>query len=446
MEDNVEEIPINDDESNSNILDTSGNPILEFAGSEAEDSTIGPRKREVKRVGRFSTFMNLCNALIGAGIVGVPSTFKECGVGPTVILLLITCALCYVCGNVLINMQREYEVAGIDEIGYHVFGKAGEIIVSILCMVFSLSCTVAYLIIGATKVKDWIELSPLKIGDNVGKWALLAFIYGMVLPIALTIPRRVGFLSYFSTVTVISICFYAVALIVKSSLKLNTGSIDPSVIGYRFGTGVFTTFSVHALTFSVPIVMMPVLVPYNPSRIKRRFVTGLVFVVSFFIVTVPSMMVYLTEGDSLKSDVLSSFENDDGLIIAVQIAIFFVVSFSYPVVCQTLTGSLGQLFYNNGVPELLTLKQRLILIPAINAVNLIIAMFLQDIKPVLGIGGSIGGCLVVFTFPSVCRLKMTNRPLYDWRNILHIIMAIFGIITCCLCTYYSILDAIAAYS
>ncbi|OHT01957.1 Transmembrane amino acid transporter protein [Tritrichomonas foetus] len=438
-------------------VDYEGNPIQKpmiESNSESEatnkttesTSEVGKKEITLHRVRRFPTFVNLINALVGAGIVGVPATFKHSGLGPTIFLLILSCFLCYMCSNIIINLQYELKIKGLDELAFVCFKKPGEIIISILCMIFSLSCTVSYLIIGAAKIADWCTLGNF---DVSGTWSyrILTLVYALVFPVALTIPRHLSFLSKFSYVSLVSIGFYAIAILIKSIIELSKpNSLPESVIGYNINSGIFSAFSVHALTFSLSIVMMPVIAPYNPIPRKRHFILGVTYLFSWFVVAIPGAFAYLTKGSDTASDMLSSYPKDDILIIVVQAFMLCNVSISYPVVIQSLVGSLGQLIFKQNLPELMTLKQRLILIPIIDAVNIIIAMFLTDIQPVLGIGGSLGGCIVVFTFPSACRLRITKDKLYTPRNIGHIILVIFGLAFACVCTYYTVLDAIKAYS
>lgn len=447
----VLELPEMEEEAPRPLIDEDGNPMLDAEGQSPEDEIISKdtttevsEEPKIQRIGRCSTFMNLINALVGAGVVSVPYTFTNCGIGPTYILLIITCTLCYASAATIVRIQGRVKCGGLDDMAFKIFGKTGQVIVSILCMIFSITCTISYLIIGTGKLVDWLSLTPLNM-KGTWPWAITALAYLICIPGALTIPRHLSFLSKFSYVSMGCIMFYAISIIIKSATVINKGGIEPTVIGYKFGTGIFNAFSIHALTFSLPIIMMPVIAPYNPSVTKRQIVLGATFLFSWFVISVPGSLAYMMKGDSTQSDILSSFAKDDILIIIVQVAMFLNVTCSYPVVCMTIVGSLGQFAFGQSVPELMTTKQRIILIPIVNAINGLIAMFLNNIAPILGIGGALGGCLVVFAFPSLAYLKTRKKPLYYWRNVLFILFFLFGIFSACICTYYSVLDAINSF-
>ena len=405
---------------------------------------VAEKVAQVKRVGRCATFTNLINALIGAGIVGVPATFKYCGVGPTIILLLLSCVLCYTCGNIIVGLQWDLEVKGLDELATVMFGKPGKIIIAILCIIFSLSCCSSYLIIATGKLVDWLSLTKLNM-EGTWPWAITCLVYSLCIPVALTIPRHLTFISRLSMLSTFCVLFYAIALLVKASLFIHTDGFSPTAIGYQAGLDLFTAFSVHALTFSLPIVMMPVIAPYNPNKRKRRLVLGWVYMFSWVMVAIPGMMAYLMKGADTASDVLSSFDKSDILIIIVQAAIFINVTLGYPLVLASMVGSLGELIWKQNLAELMTIKQRLILIPIVNAVNILIGMFLKNIQAVLGVGGALGGCIVVFAFPSMCRLKQHKEPYSSPRSIGHFILVIFGLFAAAVCTYFSIASAIKSF-
>jgi amino acid permease len=315
------------------LVDSSGNPILPDAPPSPSihgfDDVTSPADLEgtkepqsvISRVGRFATAMNLINTLIGAGVVGIPATFKQSGIGPTIISLLASCSMCYTAGNVVVALQRDLNVVGLDQLGEIVFGTWGKIGIGCLCSIFSLSCCISYLIIGTGKILDWLSFTSLPV-TGTWPWAIVCLIYACLFPVALTIPRQVSFFSKIGPFSLVSILFYGIGISVKSILQTSrNGDISETVEGYQFGTGIFSAFAVHALTFSLPIVMTPALAPYNPDLRKRKLVLGVTYIFCWIVISVPSLFGYLLKGSACESDILRSFDKDDILIILIQAAI-----------------------------------------------------------------------------------------------------------------------------
>lgn len=71
-------------------------------------------------------------------------------------------------------------------------------------------------------------------------------------------------------------------------------------------------------------------------------------------------------------------------------------------------------------------------------------MFLPTSKPILSIGGALGGCVVDFIFPSVMFLvyhwKYYSK--YSFKFIVLYLCPIFGAVTGIIATYQAVVDAI----
>jgi amino acid permease len=401
-------------------------------------------QREVLQIGSCLTLINLINTMIGPEIVAIPATFQKSGIGPTVILLLISCGLCYVCGNILMALYRDLEAVGIDELARELFGKAGRVIISLVTMIFSFCCTVSCLIIATGKIADWLSLAGLNV-RGTWPWAITCLCYSTI-PVGLTIPRQIRFLSRIGPFSILMLVFYSVGMVIKGILTIPATGISTTVRGYKFGTDLMPAFAVHAVAgASCPLFMGPTLAAYHGDLRERKVILGASYVCSWILITMSGLFGYLLTGDSCQSDIFSSFAKDDILIILLQIGILLKVSYSYPLISTSLIGSLGDTMFEQNLGELLTGRQRLVILPIVNIINVGIAMFLKDVIPVLGVGGALGGCIGIFAFPSLCRLKITKDSLSTPKNVAHICLVVFGLAAAVVCTYFSIKTAIDSF-
>jgi len=398
-----------------------------------------------KRVGRFQTFVNLANALIGAGIINVPATFIPCGLGPTIVMIMFVCFMCFVCGNTLINLQHETNIVGLDDLAFRVFGRYGEIFTNVLTLIFTFSYTSAYLIIGSDQIVEWLTYIKVSI-SSLGNWALVVIVYSLSLPVALTIPRHLSFLSILSIPITICILFVSISLFIRSSINLAApGGLSTTANGYSYHPNAFLSFSIHLSTFALPILQLPILRYYNPSVEKRQSITGLTYLFTFFLVALPSGLIYLNFGDKTQSDVLNSYLQKDTYMIFLQILLFLIVSCTYPFITNNIISFFSGYIFQEPRQEKLPTLKRSALIILVNIINIIIAMVLRDNAPVLAFGGSIGGCLICFVFPSLCRLKTMRNTSISFLFIFHIIITLFGLATFAICTYYSVKNAISVF-
>ena len=423
-------------------------PVVELEDLEGEnedESTYAQQiniTKKYRRVGRFETFVNLTNALLGAGIVNIPSTFVPCGLSPTFISLMFVCLLCYISGNILIYIESELHVSDMSQLALVVFGRAGEIISNILTNIFTFSCTASYLMIGTDQIRQWLIYSGVK-AQGRWTWSLIAAIYSLILPVGLTIPKKMTFLSNFAYVITVILIGYCILIIGFSVHELFfTNNVALTAIGYGFNTKAFTAFSIHISTFALPLMMLPIITSYNPSVDKRKTVTGIVYIFIFCLVSFSGCFSYLISGEKTKPDFLMSFENKEVVIIILQIAIFISVTLTYPFVVRTIMLELCTLLYDINDFDKATTKQRLILVPAVNIVNIILAVFISDSSVILGFGGALSGSLMCFAFPSLCRLKTTTESFLKPRNIAHLIFVIFGCVSAIVCTVFNVMDLI----
>lgn len=442
---------------NDAILDDSGaaerpDEIMEDGISTHPDGTPQEPERPTEPVSehgtvrRFATILNLLNSLLGAGILGVPGSMKYVGLIPSVLILFAIAFLSHISTVLTIKLQRRVGAEGFDDLAYKVFGKLGSISLSVMIMLFSYSCDVAYLVIGTDSVVSFFKMGKVQI-DKIWQRALITIGLWAVFPGALTFLKDVTFLQYASFINFGCVTFFLVSIIIKAAQMLPKG-VSPDVSFGTFGIGIFSAISIYGLAFALPVVVLPIIEPYNKNIRKRGIVSAWSFVLCFLFVAVPGVLGYLILGDAAGSNVLNAFATlnpNDILIKCVQGAFLIVVCCSYPAVTQSLICSWAALIYKVDSPKALSTVKRLVCVVAANIIPLILAMFLPNVGPALGIGGAFGGCLADFFFPPAMWVKISKKPLKHWQNILNIIFAIFGIIACIIATTLAIMDAIKAF-
>lgn len=429
-----QDLGIDTTETISSEVDTLDDPETFYNRIEIES-------RSKLRKSRFRTFIDLTNALLGAGVIVVSSTYKTTGLAPATLLLLFSCFISFVSGCTLVNLQIELGVASNEELAEECFGTGMKIATSICYVIFTVCFTASYLVIGADQIQSWLALLGLQI-KGFARWVGLLCCYTIFIPALLTIPRKIKFLYKFQMATVFMIVFYAIVIIARAALA---DIPAPTVVGFKFNMSICTVLGVHLMTFSLPVTMMPVLNRYNPRPIKRQTILGASLVFCFIVIMIPGILGYIMNGDNTASDLLNSFENEDVLMAVVRFAMFCVATFSYPILISDIAGSIGAIVFNNHIPAQMTLKERFILIPVVNIVSFIGAMVSNDIQPILGLGGAVGMCLLGIAFPAACRIRTTEEPITSLKNIMYLLMAIVGVVSAGVCGFSSVYDLIESY-
>lgn len=397
------------------------------------------------RVRRLATIMNLLNSLLGAGILSVPNAMGNVGIIPSVILLAIIGCLSHIATVLTIKLAHRSNASGLDELALKVTGKPGSVALSILSMLFLVSALIAYLIINFGILQGWFQLMGLNVSPKLWRTVVI-LIYSILIPIPLTFPKDIGFLSYCSYVSVAAIILFVIAIIVKAIILLPYDEASkPKITIATMNMGIFTAISIFGLAFSLPIVALPIISPYNPDLRKRSIVSLAAVIACFVMIAIPGVLGYLLFGDKTKSIILDNFPADDVLMFIVNVGFFFCVTFSYPAIGRSVMASWSQLVFHVNVPANLSISKRLIVIFLTNIFPLVIAVLLPDARPILSIGGAFGGCVVDFCYPGVMWVMLSKKKWYHWQNLLCILLTIFGLVSAIISTYQAVLDAISAF-
>jgi len=409
-----------------------------------EELIDGDDQGKPARVRRFATIMNLLNSVLGIGILSVPNSLINTGVIPAVVILVLIATLSFVATKIVIKLQLELNSEGFDDLAYKLLGKTGSIILSTLSLLFLVVGLLSFLIIAGDMVMSWLRLAGVDI-TGLTKRAIVICVYAFLIPIALTIPRSVGFLSYFSTATFISVMFYVGVMIYKGFTMLPSQGIHKTAVMSKIDVSMFQTLAIFGLTFSLPVVVLPVVRPYNPLLHKRSVVSVVAIIACVLLVGISGVIGYLLFGSTSNANIINSFQNNDILFIIVRIGFFIVVSCAYPIVSQSVMCSWSQLFFGTNTASTLPSSRRTVVLIATNGIPLLIAIFLSSAKPALSVGGALGGCIVNFLFPALLWLSHYDAPISSPQKILVIFLAVFGLVAGIISTYQAVIDAIASF-
>lgn len=424
------------------IEEESHDELHEESQEEKPEDVPGPA-----RVRRFATLMNCMNTLLGAGILSLPLAYHHCGIIPSTVMLAIIGALSHVGSVMLMKLAARKKIDAFDQLGTAILGRWGGVCISIGTMLYCISCLTTYLLIGFGTIASWFDAGGIKVDDVLWKRVITILIYFFAIPFPLTFPRDIKFLSPFSTLTFIATLFFVIVMIIKAATILPyPPEKKPHVIMASFGMNIFSAISIFGMAFAMPVVILPVMKPYNPNSWKRSLISFWNIFIGFIFYIIPAITGYCLFGDDSKDVILDNFSSKDVLIIIVRAGFFIVVTCSYPAIALSLMESWGGLIFNDSNQQTMVTWKRLILIILTSIIPLAFALFLPRVGPALSIGGAFGGCLVDFFFPAIMWIKMSKKKLYHWQNILCILFAIFGLGSCAISTYCAILDAIDAFT
>jgi amino acid permease len=420
-----------------------GLPVIPAFDKEEEEE-VNEEETEELRVRRFATVMNCLNSLFGAGILGVPHSMTYCGMIPSIFLLFAIAALSHLGTLMTLKLAVRQHAETFPEIGCNILGAFGLIGIGVCTWMFCVSSMTAYLVIGSNAINGWCKLGGIDLSNALWKRMIVICSYSL-LPTGLLAPRSLRFLAPFTTVTFGCIVFFVIALIIRAIMMFTSGVARPPITLGHVDLGLFSSISIYALAFALPVVVLPIVRPYNHLPRKRAMISFVSILLCFVVVAATGIFGYLLFGNETEGVVLDSFQQNDILMQIVKGGFFLVVTFAYPCVGQSVISLWSQLLFKNADSASLTWPKRIIALIATSVLPLLLAIFLPKAGPALSIGGAFGGCLVDFFFPGLMWFKLSRRKWYNIRNLGCLLLAGFGLITAFVATYMAVLDAITAF-
>lgn len=392
-------------------------------------------------VSQFGTVMNLINSLMGAGILSVSNSFTFSGFYPSFAMLTVIAALSYAASCLVIYLQKRTRAESFADLANRTTGRVGSCALSVCVVLFCYSSMIAYLIIGSNILIDLFSLVGVTMPPHWGR-PVLVLVFSLVLPVAMTVPRQLSILSTISTAAFGCLMLFFVAMIVKAAQHFPSHGIAPTCESGKLSLGLFNALAIYSLSFAMSVILLPIINPSKPGLRPRFFSVGTAFFACYILVLVPGVLGYLMFGAETKEVILDSFSSKDVLMLIVKIGYFVILTASYPVIGFSIIATFGRALFSIDTISNLNWTQRIVCLLFENLPPVLLAVLLPNVRPILAIGGALGGCMTNFFFPAVFAIILSTHKKYHWKNILLFLMAGFGLITTGISTYEGVIDAI----
>jgi hypothetical protein len=335
----------------------------------------------------------------------------------------------------------------LQQIAKQYFGTFGFVMASI-CLTLLLFCAVAsYEMILTAKVMDWLSLSSLELTSTGARLlvCLLACAPGIVISFVPDGRQNAGEQGRQNTgeqlkmwLTVVSIGLFVIGIVGKSLFELTSYGVSPTAKYADFEpSGLFLAFATHITAVAIPVAQTDALDKFTPEPAPRHQALLLSYVCSVLIIVFPPSLVYLALGDMVQSDALSSYAKDDVLVILIQIAIYAKVTCSlFGVFAAAL------MKYVDGiVHEISPARWPQLEVPLkvfMHLALVAVTVFSTNLISVLSIGGALGGCLCMFSLPSLCILRGAPLNVTVLEKVLHGLVVLLGVFSAAVSAFFGI--------
>jgi len=372
----------------------------------------------------FSAYFNMTNTICGAGVLGMPYAFSECGTILGCVLLL--CAACFSqlgCYLIALCCAKTGFPATIYSVTRPMH-KHAPTVCDVLMLLQLFGAAVAYLIV----VGDLMPGSCAQLGLGPF-WARrdVWVVTGFLCAVPLSIPHNIDFLKYSSGACIFFLAFVGLLVLVYS---LNWSRADPCAgqvldddgpcEGSEFtGAGdsvndisvpnTLRVISIFIFGYCCQVTTFPIANELTaPTKARIRSISFYAILSAGALYFTVALCGYYTYGDSVKTDLLLNYPQVP-IITCARMMISFIVTFSYPLQINPGRRSALTLLHNfcdhGEEPTLQTVRVRYFGFTALFLIaSLVLGLVLTDLGVVIQVIGATGGCMIMFILPGYCYL------------------------------------------
>eukprot|EP01012_Entosiphon_sulcatum_P003800 TRINITY_DN11351_c0_g1_i1.p1 TRINITY_DN11351_c0_g1~~TRINITY_DN11351_c0_g1_i1.p1 ORF type:complete len:546 (+),score=43.18 TRINITY_DN11351_c0_g1_i1:41-1678(+) len=415
----------------------------EYSAYMADDNTIhgsvvGYEPREGQATLPSAVF-NLCNTVIGAGVLALPFAFYQCGLILGSLALLVTFALTLYGSRLLIEcaLWPGHQSDSFRAVANAALGTFGMIITDLSLIVSCFGALTSYFVI----VGDM--LSPLfglwMGGDDGCHWLARRWFSITLCPIVVTpwcLLRTIHTLRFPSFVALASILYLVIVVVSKSQPSLapallpcqgnSTSSklsleISPPVFGGEqgdpiclklsdFSSSLFRALPIMTMAFTCTMNLCPILAELQrPTKQRATCFTTTSLALCLLVYLVVGAFGYLTFYDTVQGNILLNYVVDDIMVQIGRLAVALVALASFPVMAFPCIDAINRILFRR---QEYSLRRTGAIVLCVVGAAYVIAMFVTDISVTLGLGGATGSMMISYILPPLFHVVLHHRTFY----------------------------------
>jgi amino acid permease len=358
------------------------------------ESELEPLLAEQGKSSNLSSMFHIICVIAGAGLLQVPFAISQSGWAG--VFLLIFAAWVNHYSGALLNECLYYEGSringGYPEIGKVLYGKPGQILVTIFYNCALLGTTCLYLIITGMSLEEMVGFFTKT------EWIQLAGIF-LLLPYLLF--RTLKEVAFASLTGVMASAFIVIAIVITTAQDYSADNqhvwFRPSTFGTVMGTFAFS----YGGNYVYPEVELNMSTPKDFKKVLKWAMFG---ITSMYIVA--GVAGYATYGDQTVSPITLNLPNGIGRQLCNSVIVVHVM-LACPVLLTTFALDVERTYgFKLGPETSKQFLQRILLRTSILAGLVIISCSFPYFADVMTLIGAIANMLLIFIFPVVFHWRM----------------------------------------
>ncbi|XP_011615833.2 probable sodium-coupled neutral amino acid transporter 6 [Takifugu rubripes] len=409
----------------------------------------GPSQTRVRGASFVSSVFNLMNAIMGSGILGLAYVMANTGVVGFTILLTAVASLAGYSIHLLLKLCDQTGINSYEDLGEKALKKPGKVSVGIAIIIQNIGAMSSYLFILKSELPAAISNfvssdGPGNAWYEDGRLLLIIIAVCVVLPLAM-LPK-IGFLGYTSSLSFFFVLYFVVVVVIKkwsipcplpnnatavsNDLQISN-STDSDCTPKLFVISSKSAYAIPTMAFSFlcHTAILPIYCELDrPTKRRMQNATNISISLSFMLYMISALFGYLTFYAHAESELLlgySTYLPRDVLVMTVRFAILISVLLTVPLIHFPARKAVNLLLF--GVRPF-SWPIHIITTVSILGLVMLMAIFMPDIRNVFGVVGSTTSSCLLFIFPGIFYLKISNQPLRSVDSIGAVFLVVFGVI------------------
>ncbi|XP_060727615.1 probable sodium-coupled neutral amino acid transporter 6 isoform X1 [Tachysurus vachellii] len=418
-------------------------------GEEEEEEETTALLGQDAQVSTGSSFMfsvsNLMNAIMGSGILGLAYAMANTGVVGFSILLLLVSSLAAFSIHLLLSLCDQTGVTSYEGLGERAFNNAGKVLVACTILIQNIGAMASYMFI--LKMELPPTISSFLRAEPSGYNSLVWYENGVVLLILVTLCvvfplallPKIGFLGYSSSLSFLFMLFFTVVVVVKkwsvpcplpnnSSLTQNSSVSDCSAHLFIFSSKSAYAIPTMAFSFLCHTAVLPIYCELQrPTKRRMQNVANVSISLSFLVYLVSALFGYLTFYGHVDSELLRGYDiylPRDVLVMSVRLAILLAVLFTVPLIHFPARKAVLTLL--RGERQFSWLSHCVSTFVLLLIIELL-AIYVPDIRNVFGVVGSTTSTCLLFVYPGLFYLRVSNDHIRSATSLGAVALVLFGV-------------------
>uniref|UniRef100_A0A9J8C8S0 Solute carrier family 38 member 5a n=2 Tax=Cyprinus carpio TaxID=7962 RepID=A0A9J8C8S0_CYPCA len=401
------------------------------------------------------SILNLSNAIIGSGILGLAYAMANTGIIFFVILLILIAVLSAYSIHLLLESAGVVGIRAYEQLGYHAFGQPGKILAACIIILHNIGAMSSYLFIVKIELPHiiqglWPDISDYWLVD--GKYLIIIVSVIFILPLALM--KQIGYLGYTSGFSLSCMVFFLISVsplsirlhtvymyqstLIMTEISLSQSVLMNTAITKLYPVKAYTTPPMTCTAFTIPImafafVCHPEVLPIytelkNPSKKRMQTVANISILVMSVMYLLTAIFGYLTFYGNVESELLEMYSKKDILILCVRLAVLIAVTLTVPVVLFPIRRAILQLLFPD--KPFHWVRHISIAVCLLFLVNLLV-IFVAKIRDIFGFIGATSAPSLIFILPGIfyiCIVPKDKEPLKSRPKIQAILFVTLGFI------------------